>query len=88
MLYNSSEFLQESCAKYWPNEESSQFGEFTVNLVDKEGTPGFVMRKFIIESTKVCSFYFLDISYSSFKTFIPVSARSPSDPVPCDQLVS
>ena len=46
--------LQESCAQYWPNEGSSQFGEFTVNLVDKEGTPGFVMRKFIIESTKVC----------------------------------
>ena len=25
-----------------------------MNLVDKEGTPGFVMRKFIVESTKVC----------------------------------
>ena len=48
-------YLQEACAQYWPSEGSSKFGEFTVNLVDKEGTPGFVMRKFIIESNKVCS---------------------------------
>ena len=45
--------MQDSCAQYWPSEGSSQFGEFTVNLVDKEGTPGFVMRKFIVESSKV-----------------------------------
>ena len=46
--------LQESCTQYWPNEGSSQFGEFTVTLLDKEGTPGFVMRKFAAESSKVC----------------------------------
>ena len=46
--------LQESCAQYWPSEGSSQFGEFTVKLVEQEDTSGLVLRKFIVESAKVC----------------------------------
>ena len=37
-----------------------------MNLVDKEGTPGFVMRKFIVESTKVCSHSIMCFSSMNF----------------------
>ena len=60
-----------------------------MNLVDKEGTPGFVMRKFIVESTKVCLHELMQLSGKlaiECNTYI-VGTSIPSDPVPCDQLV-
>ena len=83
--------LQESCTQYWPNEDSSQFEEFTVTLVDKEGTPGFVIRKFVVESSKVChisSTYQKKIVIKFHFCISIVNTNISSDPVPCDQLVS
>ena len=45
--------FQDSCAQYWPSEGSSQFGEFTVKLIDKESRCGVVIKQFSVESTMV-----------------------------------
>ena len=44
---------QEASAQYWPNSGTSQFGEFTVDLLGEEPLQGFTIRSFSAMDTKV-----------------------------------
>ena len=58
-------FLQEVCSQYWPETGGvTTFGEYTIDHLEEESSPGFVIRQLRVQAKKVC---FCRASWGSFK---------------------
>ena len=47
-------FLQEVCSQYWPETGGvTTFGEYTIDHLEEESSPGFVIRQLRVQAKKV-----------------------------------